>query len=233
VKLLVRGAASPHSYSLRPSDARALGEADVVFWIGAGLEAFLEKPIAALHRRTRVVSLAMGKDDPHPWLDPRNAEAMVQTMVAALSAADPGNAGQFARNGARVTARLRALDGELARMLRPVENVPYVVFHDAYGSFARRYGLNQRGALTTSPERPPGARRLNEVRKMIRAAGVVCVFAEPQFQPALVRTVVQETPARIATLDPLGVALAPGPDAYFSLLRNLARALADCLMPRN
>lgn len=55
--LLLPGAASPHSYSLRPSDARALHAAAIVFWVGEPLEAFLIKPLASLSARTRVVGL--------------------------------------------------------------------------------------------------------------------------------------------------------------------------------
>ena len=56
-KLLVKGGASPPTASLRPSDAAALQKADLVFWIGDGLEAFLAKPLAALPDRARAVAL--------------------------------------------------------------------------------------------------------------------------------------------------------------------------------
>ncbi len=47
-ELIVDGAASPHTYNLKPSNARALQEAKVIFWVGPGLEAFLEKPLESL-----------------------------------------------------------------------------------------------------------------------------------------------------------------------------------------
>lgn len=55
--LIVEGAASAHTYSLKPSNARALENADVVFWVGPGLEAFLEKPLDALAGKAKVVEL--------------------------------------------------------------------------------------------------------------------------------------------------------------------------------
>ncbi|AOG11519.1 periplasmic solute binding family protein [Agrobacterium sp. RAC06] len=55
--LIVEGAASPHTYSLKPSNARALENADLVFWVGPGLEAFLEKPLEALPKNAKVVEL--------------------------------------------------------------------------------------------------------------------------------------------------------------------------------
>lgn len=56
--LIVKSGASPHSYSLRPSDARSLQEADAVFWVGEGLETFLTGPLATLSPDARVVELA-------------------------------------------------------------------------------------------------------------------------------------------------------------------------------
>ncbi|MFT4162943.1 zinc ABC transporter substrate-binding protein ZnuA [Shinella sp.] len=55
--LIVEGAASPHTYSLKPSNAAALQDADVVFWVGHGLEAFLEKPLETLGSKATVVEL--------------------------------------------------------------------------------------------------------------------------------------------------------------------------------
>jgi zinc transport system substrate-binding protein len=60
--LLVKGGASPHTYSLKPSDARALAEAELVFWIGESLEAFLVKPLASLARKAKVVELIEAPD---------------------------------------------------------------------------------------------------------------------------------------------------------------------------
>ena len=55
--LLIAGGGSPHSYALRPSQAQALQEADVVFWVGEALETFLAKPLASLPRDARLVAL--------------------------------------------------------------------------------------------------------------------------------------------------------------------------------
>ncbi|MCG8361566.1 MAG: zinc ABC transporter substrate-binding protein, partial [Kiloniellales bacterium] len=60
--LLVKGAGSPHSYSLRPSEARALEAAELVFWVGEDLETFLEKPLEALASKAKLVEL-MELDD--------------------------------------------------------------------------------------------------------------------------------------------------------------------------
>jgi zinc transport system substrate-binding protein len=55
--LIVDGAASPHTYALKPSNARSLQQAQVVFWVGPGMEAFLQKPLAALGSNATIVEL--------------------------------------------------------------------------------------------------------------------------------------------------------------------------------
>ncbi|MGN6776496.1 zinc ABC transporter substrate-binding protein ZnuA [Rhizobium sp.] len=55
--LIVDGAASPHTYAFKPSNARSLQEAKLVFWVGPGMEAFLQKPLAALGTNATVVEL--------------------------------------------------------------------------------------------------------------------------------------------------------------------------------
>ncbi|WP_438747846.1 zinc ABC transporter substrate-binding protein [Pararhizobium sp. O133] len=55
--LIVEGAASPHTYSMKPSNASALENAKIVFWVGHGLEAFLEKPLETLGNGATIVEL--------------------------------------------------------------------------------------------------------------------------------------------------------------------------------
>jgi len=255
--LLVRGGASPHAYTLRPSEARALREAQVVFWVGPKLELFLRGPLAALAGEARVVALAeapgvarlpqreggvWGHDEdeshgpgaynPHVWLDPRNAEAMVATIADVLAQADPPHAAAYRANAQHLRAGIAALDHELAKRLEPVRERPFLVFHDAYAYLEHRYGLHAVGAITVEPDQPPGARRVIELRERIRDAGAVCVFAEPQFQPHLVRILIEGSDIRAGVLDPLGADLPAGTALYFTLMRDLAKSLRTCLAPR-
>jgi zinc transport system substrate-binding protein len=55
--LIVEGAASPHTFTMKPSNARAVEGADMVFWMGPRMEAFLEKPLQALASDATVVEL--------------------------------------------------------------------------------------------------------------------------------------------------------------------------------
>ena len=258
--LLVRGAANPHAFALRPSDAKALSGAELVVWAGPGVETFLEKPLSTLARDAQVLTLVkepsvrvlpvrkggaweahdhdhahedrpdaeLGSDG-HVWLDPLNAKAITDLIAARLSALDPARAPAYQANAARQKQAIDAVDAELRAALTPLKDRPFIVFHDAYHYLEDRYGLNAAGAITVSPDQPPGAARLSALRERINQAGAVCIFAEPQFEPALVRTLAQGTKARTGVLDPEGANISDGPDLYGQLMRFNLRSLVDCL----
>ncbi len=244
-RLLMAGGGSPHAYALKPSDARALAGARAVFWIGPALEGFLVKPLMGLTRNVFTVELAGvegvvtrlsspgkdqgGKQDPHIWLDPVNAAHMIRMMVIVLANIDPANAVLYRKNGSGVMAGLAGLEGDIRRILAPVRDRSFLVFHDAYGHFEKRFGLKSGGAVSPGPDRPPGARRLGELRRRIVDQKIACVFTEPQFTPALAKTLIEGTGARLGVLDPLGVNLAPGPGLYGELMKNMAHSLVECL----
>ena len=264
--LIVRGAASPHTYSLKPSDAQNLQSANLVFWTGHGLELFLEGSIGTLAPHATIVELSKARgiellspresgafeehadDEPHAhaaedhaghahgeeadmhfFLDPANARVMVAAIADSLATADPEHADTYRANAASTTADLDALIAEVEASLAPVKDRPFVVFHDAYQYFEARFGLTLAGTVTVSPEAMPGAGRIDELRTKVAELGATCVFAEPNFQPAIVNTIVEGTEAKVGTLDPEGSALSEGPGLYVELLRTLATDIADCL----
>jgi len=254
-ELLLKGASSPHSFSLKPSDARALAKADVVFWVGPDMEIFLTRPLKTLATSARIVGLSktpglkllpLGLDeggetseetnlhkhknmDPHFWLNPDNAKLLVGEIVRKLGAADADNAEIYAANGAALIAMLNRLTTELDATLAGVKTAPFIVFHDAFQYFVKRFSLNSTGAIIVNPERTPGARKISRIRKKIAAGNIRCIFTEPQFNPAMVQSVTRNTSTRISVLDPLGADISAGPAAYATLLRTLASALVSCL----
>ncbi len=258
-QLILRSYSSPHAYQLRPSDAKKLSDAAIIFWIGEPLETFLKRPLSTLGRRARVVALMeteglrllrnrnagvwtksieeqtatneehYGKFDPHVWLDPDNVKLMVDKIARQLGAIDSLNAKTYRSNGANLMRRIDAMDQEAKKKLAPVKSIPYVVFHDAYQYFESHYGLNALGSITVGPERMPSARRLQDLRKKLRGLSAHCVFREPQFESALVETITEGIDVGHGILDPLGVAFEPGPDAYFDMMRANVSAIVDCL----
>ncbi|HEX6840287.1 MAG TPA: zinc ABC transporter substrate-binding protein [Stellaceae bacterium] len=256
-QLIVAGGSSPHVYSLRPSDARKLEAAQLVFWVGPILEGFLQKPLTSLAGKADIVELdhapgvallparrggdweadedehtdaaSAAEQDGHLWLDPANARAIVQLAEIKLATLDPANAARYASNAALLARRLDALDARLRQRFAPVHGRPFVVFHDAYQYLERRYDLEAIGSITVSPEHLPGAQRVQAIHAKVAALGAACVFSEPQFEPHLVETVIEGTHARTGVLDPEGTSLQPGSELYFTLMDGLADGLVTCL----
>ncbi len=301
--LIIPPGASPHEYSLRPSEAGALQNADLVFWIGADLTPWLEDALGTLAEDAEITTLletegvtlldfredalfeahdhAHGDDDhdaeeaghddhdhddhdhadeanhaedghsdhdhaeeaahddhaghdhgahdPHAWLSPDNAAVWLNVIAGKLSAADPENAGAYFANAAAGRAEIDALKAEIEAKLAPVRDSNFIVFHDAYQYFETAFDIPASGAISLSDATDASPARIAEIQARVTGEGIDCVLAEPQFNPAMVTTVLDGTEAGTGVLDPLGSDLEPGPALYPQLLRNLADTLAGCL----
>ncbi|MEO3414493.1 zinc ABC transporter substrate-binding protein [Roseovarius sp. CAU 1744] len=307
--LVISQGASPHEYSLRPSEAGALQEAGLVFWVGEDLTPWMKDAIETLAGNAEVIGLldsdgvtrlpfregalfeshdhghghedhdehdhdenhghehddhaheadhgdehdghahdehgdehddhddhVGGHDghhhaehDPHVWLSPQNAAVWLNAIAAALSAADPENAGTYYANAAAGRQELAALSDEIEATLDPVRGGKFVVFHDAYQYFESAFDFPASGAISLGDASDPSPARIAEIQGRVADEGIACVLSEPQFNPNLVATVMGGTQAKSAILDPLGTGIEPGPGLYPNLLRNLADTLADCL----
>lgn len=243
-RLLLRGTASPHAYASRPSDARALAHADLIFWIGPDLENFLAKPLKSLAGRARIIQLSglkgivhrrrtaahgHGGEDTHIWLDPDNAAVIVRGMMQSLRELDAENSATYSANGSALLRRLKAAGRRIEDQLAPVKDRPFVVLHDGYRHFGQRFGLMQAGALNLDAELSPGAKRLRAIKRLIRTNNVVCVFGEARAAPTSLSIAAEGTGARTGKLDALGLDITPGPNAYFELLARLASEFRRCL----
>lgn len=257
--LVVPPGASPHGYALRPSEARALQEADLVVWVGPALTPWLADPIDTLAAEgavrltledaegIRLLPARAGDGfeahehddehdhdhdapvDGHLWLDPGNAAAAARAIADALGGLDPANAAAYAANAEAFTAELARLAAAIDADLAPVRGRPYIVFHDAFHYFEDAFAIPAAGSVVLHEGVEPGAARVAAIRARVESAGVACAFTEPQFQPHLLHTVVEGTGARLGEIDDLGATLAPGPELYPALLRGIADSLRACL----
>ncbi len=257
--LIVKSSNSPHNYNMKPSDARALKSADIIFWISDELETFLQKPIRSLGKKAKKVELIKvdglqlldlrkGKNwdehvfhdhddkhddiaDMHIWLAPHNAKRIVEQVVRYLVEKDPLNAELYKKNAYETLQNIDLLDKELKSKLAPYAMIPFTVFHDSYQYFEKHYNLHATGSITFNPNVQVGAKHLLNLRKRITSSGVKCVFSEPQFDTKIVTNLSEAVKIRIAVLDPLGSNLKNGPDLYFQMMRDNANAISKCLKP--
>jgi len=169
--------------------------------------------------------------DSHAWLDPANAVAWLGLIARDLSALDPDNADLYAANAQAAQAELTALSDKIAADLAPLADRPFLVFHDAYQYFETRFGVTAAGAVSLSDASEPGPARLADLRALVSEQDIVCIFAEPQFNTAILPSVFGDT-LRIGQLDPLGVEYTPGPGLYPAILRGMADAMTECLSPQ-
>ncbi|MFQ2006612.1 zinc ABC transporter substrate-binding protein ZnuA [Aeromonas veronii] len=268
-KVLLPTGASPHDFSLRPSDIRNINKAGLVVWVGPELEGFMAKPLAS-HPHALALTQVEGMPlfnyatqdshdshdhddhehaahehgdreqdegheghhhegvDPHIWLGPTQAKVIAKAIASELGKLDPANQARYSSNLAAFDAKVDAKDKMIAGQMKAVNQKGYFVFHEAYGYWERHYGMSSKGHFTVSPERRPGAKTLVDIRKALEEKQASCIYAEPQFSPAVIESVARNTGAKVLLLDEVGEQVKLGPDGYPQFMQQLADAFAQC-----
>jgi len=268
--LIVDRGASPHEYSLRPSNAASLEVADLVFWISNGLTPWLDDALTTLARNAKVIELmdakgatvlsfregatfethshqhkqdedghdehkhdedehATGNVDPHGWLDPYNGRIWLDVIATALSKIDPTNSDIYFANATQAKADIDTVISELEATLAEFRGTNFIVYHDAYQYFEKRFDVLAAGSISLGDVSDPSPARIAEVRKKVEELGIICVFSEPQFNSELVRTVTDGVSVKTRVIDSLGTQFTLGPDFYLNVLRGIAQSMASCL----
>ncbi len=217
VTLLLPAGASAHTYEPTPKTVQEVARARVFIKIGAGLEFWADRVVAAAARNLITVTCSQGVDlikgrddhgivgtDPHIWLDPLIAINIVNRIGDAFSNADPANAAYFKRNAAAYIERLSALDREIAARVKSFRTKEYITFHSAWNYFARRYGLRVVGVIEEGPGKEPTAKHIDDILRLIRGMKTRVVFAEPQSSPRIAEAVAREAGGRVLILDDIG-----------------------------
>ena len=239
VVALVPANADPHDFEPRPSDARAVADADVVLRSGGDLDGWLGGLLENAGGDAEQVTLidavrtiqGDGETDPHWWQDPRNVVRAVDRIEAAFAEADPDGRAAYERNAARYAGEVRALDGRIAQCLSGVDadRRKLVTNHDSFGYFAERYDVEVLGsivpALSTSAQ--PSAGDVRRLVDDIRRAGVTTIFPESALNQRLERAVARDAGVEVG--EPLYAdTLGPGDHGtYLGALRHDASLIAE------
>ena len=236
----------PHEYEPRPKDVEATAGAKLVFENGDELDKWMDKVVSEAGGSPTVVVLGQSvpvrlpgdtsgpetsRVDPHWWHDPRNAEAAVRAIGAALARADPTHRLGYERRATAYIGKLKALDRGIADCIDgvPPDERKLVTDHDAFGYFARRYGIDVVGAVIPSQttQAQPSAGAIARLIALIRREHVKAVFPEHSLSPRLAQTVAHETGASAGYSlygDTLGPAGSPGA-TYIGMERANADAM--------
>ncbi|NIF21741.1 zinc ABC transporter substrate-binding protein ZnuA [Candidatus Pantoea multigeneris] len=170
-----------------------------------------------------------GEFNMHLWMSPEIARQTAVAIHGKLLELMPQSRAKLDANLQHFEADLADTDQKIGAQLAPVKSKGYLVFHDAYTYFEKHYGLSPTGHFTVNPEIQPGAQRLHEIRTQLVEQKAVCVFAEPQFRPAVIDAVARGTSVRKGTLDPLGTAISLNKDSYVQFLSQLSSQYVSCL----
>jgi len=146
-----------------------------------------------------------------------------------LSKIDPENTDIYFDNVSQGKTDIDAVISEIDATLAPFRGTNFIVYHDAYQYFERRFDVLAAGSISMGDVSDPSPARIAEIHQTVEELDMTCVFSEPQFNPELVATVVDGTKARARVIDPLGTRLTLGADFYLNLLRNIAQTMASCL----
>ncbi|MBL9032273.1 MAG: zinc ABC transporter substrate-binding protein [Phycisphaerae bacterium] len=238
---------SEHGHELTPAEAERIARADVVVYVGLGLEPGIarlveQRPVKG--RRVVCFASVVGVEDeheghshgpeeacdhavdPHLWLDPSLVERLVEAMRVAIEGA-MGERGALTQperealssRAMALAARVRALDEEIKGELERLKGRTIVTHHNAWSRLAERYGLKVAAVIreVEGAEPTPGA--IERAVVATREHGARAVFVEPQYSAAAGERIAKAAGVRLERLDPLGSG------DWFAMMRGNAAAL--------
>ena len=242
---IIPAGADAHEFEPTASDLTAIERADVILRNGIGLDDWIEDTLSAGDVEPTIVTEGIAVregeedgetvDDPHVWHDPANDKIMVDNITAALDAADPDNKSTYDANGAAYKRRLDETRDEVQAIINeiPGENRKLITNHDAFGYFARAFGLELVGAVipSVSTGSEPSAEDTAALLDTIEREHVKAIFAESSVNPGLATTLAND--AGVTIVDDLyGDSLGEpgsGADTVDGMLLANAHKIADAL----
>lgn len=209
VRNLVPAGAEPHDWEPRAGDIKAIGEARVFIFNGAGFEDWVDSVLKAVDNKSLIVvdasqGIQLLEDDPHVWLDPVNNQVQVKAIAAALAQADPAGKSAYQANADALVGRLQQLDRDYAAAFAHCERKEIVVSHAFFAYPARRYGLKQVPIVEGfEPDAEPTPKQIAQLARFAKENQVRYIFFETLVSDKLARTLANEVGAETLVLNPL------------------------------
>ncbi|NVL89447.1 MAG: zinc ABC transporter substrate-binding protein [Desulfobacterales bacterium] len=224
VSVMVGPGHSPATYEPIPKHMTELDKARLYFRIGVPFEDVWMVRISRANPRMRVIDTrrgvklrpmkahyhneggqhhhdSTGMKDPHIWLSLRLVKVQARNICDALIFEDPAHRPYYKSNLRAFEHDLDRLDAEIRGVFKNLKTRKFMVFHPAWGYFARDYGLEQIPVEVEGKE--PSARTLADLIKVAKQEGITVVFVQAQFSTKNARTVARAIGGRIVRIDPL------------------------------
>jgi zinc/manganese transport system substrate-binding protein len=263
VDVLVGPGSDAHVFQPTPAQARLVGQAQIVFCNGLGFEGWLSRLLdTAAYRGQHVVASQgikpiktedghhdpkkggqhghhhHGEADPHAWQSVPQVMVYVSNIAKGLCQADAAGCESYQRNAATYTAELKALDTEIkaAWSAIPAPQRKVITTHDAFGYYAKAYGVRFLAPQGVSTESEASAKGVAQLVRQIKKEQIKALFVESISDPRLIEQIGRETgvkPAGALFSDSLSDASGPAP-SYLAMMRFNTQALtqAIAMLPR-
>jgi ABC-type Zn uptake system ZnuABC Zn-binding protein ZnuA len=165
--------------------------------------------------------------NPHYTIDPGLAPIVTQTILDGLVRLAPERRAEFERQRQAFLGRLEPALARWQAALAPVQAARFVVYHNDFGYFFKRFGLTQLGTVEDRPGIPPSPAHLARLaREMKDARARVVIVVEPWSDQKLAARLAEDTGARIAVVN-ARLGASSGPEAYLASVEANVTALAQ------
>lgn len=222
VNAMVPPGAEPHTFEPKPEQLKALSRANAYMRIRIEFEEAWMTKFIAVNPRMLVVDTTQGIQripistrlqeqdttvhigetlDPHIWLSPKLVKVQAQTIYEALAKLDAQHQAEYQANLKRFLDELNALDTEIRQTLQGAKTRKFIVFHPAWGYFARDYQLEQVPIEVGGQE--PSAAELAQLIALAKQEQIKVIFAEPQFSTRSAETIAQEIGGKVLLINDL------------------------------
>ncbi len=237
ITLLPPGA-SPHTFEPTPGIVSALLQSELLILVGGGLESWLEDAIARYKEKkaSKILVLTEGeeliplpggkKPNPHIWLSPVMMKGAVRRIGVTLSEIYPERASLFLARADSFIARLDSLNLELQAIFGPLEGEGFFSFEPAWSYFARDYGLEELGYLTTDPASQQGAADMLKLLNRLKGKEIRTIFTQKQAPMPYAKSLAKEFGLKLVYLDPIGNPEDTLVNSYIKLIRYNAYLIA-------
>ena len=210
----VKPGSDPHDFEPKPSDLRAVANAQLVLLSAKQMEGYVGKLEEAtgtkgviIHVGDQFPSLKLSVqhgdhshdgEDPHWWHSIRNIARATKIVRDELVKLSPSDKTAFTANASGYLAKMETLDAWVKSKVAelPRDKRKLVTNHDAFGYFAREYGFTVMPIAGLSKNNQPGSKKTAEVIQAIKAAGVKAVFSEDVANPKVIQEIARGTGAK-------------------------------------
>lgn len=231
VTLMVPSTADVHTYEPLPNQLSKVSSAKMYVQVGSGIEFetnYLDK-IKSANPNMLVVNSSQGIQmipntaenedetlDSHVWLDPKNAKIMVNNIYDGLVQVDPADKDYFQKNRDQYLQQLDELDKNTTELLKGKQK-PILIYHPAFGYYAKEYNLTMIGAMINDEE--PSPQRIALMVDTAKQHHINIVYSEPQYDPKFMQSIAAQIDGQVLMVSDMD-------QNYLENMKNVARAFS-------